>query len=43
LSFKCDKFEIEKDIQVFDSEFQGGHLFPLTYIAGANILETRAN
>jgi len=34
---------IERDIQVCNSEFQGSHMSPLAYIAGAHILKTRAN
>jgi len=43
LLFKYHKFVIERDIEVFNSEFQGCHMSPLAYIAVAYILKTRAN
>jgi len=30
-------------MQVFDAECQGGHLYPLAYVAGAHTLKTGAN
>jgi len=43
LLFKWDKFVIEIDIQVYDSEFQGITCPPLAYIAVTHILKIRAN
>jgi len=37
LSCKWDKFVFERDIPVFDSEFQGFTYAPLAYVAGAHI------